>query len=134
MAKKGLKTVTSGTKTLSVPKRGSTSSKILVTGKSGDYEWLPQPPKFANQRHAMLYGFSLAGVDGYTREQAAKAANINLRSCFWKRAGELIDFSYLEKVMVGGEQLTRKSDLDGDQGVWRITKEGRKQLEMWGWR
>jgi hypothetical protein len=133
MAKKGLKTVTSGMKTLSVPKRGSKSTNVTLN-QMVDWSTGAAPPRFANQRHAMLYGFSLAGIDGYTREQAAKAANINLRSCFWKRAGELIDFSYLEKVMVGGEQLTRKSDLDGDQGVWRITKEGRKQLEMWGWR
>lgn len=89
-------------------------------------------PRFANQRHAMLYGFSLAGEDGYTDEQAAKAASLNLRSCYWKRASELRQFGYLESMKDSGAPLTRKSDLGGMQQVWRITRAGKHQLEMWG--
>jgi hypothetical protein len=93
--------------------------------------------EFVHQRHRMLYGFGLAGERGYTDEQAAKAAGVNLRSCFWKRAGELRKFGYIEPVRIvsgpdKGWQEMRKGDLGGTQGVWRITKAGRHQLQVWG--
>lgn len=115
-------------------KIGDDGRKLLAMGVPVSDETFSLP-RFANQRHAMLYGFSLAGDDGYTDEQAAKAAGLNLRSCFWKRASELRQFGYILPVKNDdGTWLTRKSDLGGTQQVWRMTKAGKKQLELWGWR
>lgn len=87
--------------------------------------------KFVNQRHAMLAGFADAGKTGYTDEQAAKAMKLNLRSCFWKRAGELREMGLIEPLILKGEHMTRTGDAGAAQGVWKITTEGRNQLRMW---
>lgn len=87
--------------------------------------------RFVNQRHAMLSGFSQAGVKGVTAEQAAELAGVSMRSCFWKRASELRKRDFLEPVLHRGEQEFRKSSADGFQGVWKITPAGREQLREW---
>lgn len=87
--------------------------------------------KFKNQRHAMLSGFSQAGVKGATAEQAAELAGVSMRSCYWKRAGELRDRDLLEPVVRKGEQEFRVSGANGYQGVWKISALGRQQLKDW---
>ena len=89
------------------------------------------PTAFKNQRHAMLAGFADAGKTGYTDEQAAKAMKMNLRSCFWKRAGELREMNLIEPLVLRGEHQHRVGDAGAPQGVWKITPEGRQQLKMW---
>lgn len=86
---------------------------------------------FANQRHAMLYGFSQSGTKGATAEQAADLAGVSLRSCFWKRASELRKKEYLEPVIRKGEQEFRQSEAGGFQTVWKITTEGKAKLREW---
>jgi transposase len=89
------------------------------------------PARFANQRHAMLAGFSQAGVKGATAEEAAEMAGVSMRSCYWKRASELRGKELLEPVVRKGEQEFRISGANGHQGVWKITPAGRQQLKAW---
>ena len=89
------------------------------------------PARFANQRHAMLTGFNMAGAKGATAEQAAEMAGVSMRSCFWKRASELRTEEFLEPVMRKGEQESRMSATGGNQSVWKISPTGRQQLKMW---
>ena len=86
---------------------------------------------FVNQRHAMLWGFSLAGAKGATAEQAADLSGVSIRSCFWKRASELRKKEYLEPVIRKGEQEFRQSEAGGFQTVWKISPEGKAKLREW---
>lgn len=88
------------------------------------------PARFANQRHAMLAGFSQAGVKGFTDEQAAQAIG-NERRGYWVRASELRKKNFIEPVIRKGEHEIRESSQGGFQTVWKITPAGRQQLKAW---
>lgn len=86
--------------------------------------------RFTNQRHAMLTGFSMAGVKGFTDEEAAQAIG-NERRGYWVRASELRKKNFIEPVLKKGEQEMRESSQGGFQTVWKITAAGRQQLKAW---
>lgn len=87
--------------------------------------------RFVSQRHAMLSGFAMAGVKGFTDEEAAQAIG-NERRGYWVRASELRKKDFIEPVMKKGEHEVRESSQGGFQTVWKITPAGRQQLKAWG--
>lgn len=46
-------------------------------------------PKITDQHRILLIEFERAGQDGLTDEEAADRAGLPVRSCWWKRCGEL---------------------------------------------
>lgn len=75
-----------------------------------------------------------------TDEQMAIAAQVPMRSCFWKRCGELREAGLIEWVRdpETGQRRTARSTLGGDQGLNRITDAGKAHLARtqpsdWHW-
>jgi hypothetical protein len=64
-----------------------------------------------SQKAKLLEAYARAGARGLTDEQAAELAGLNMRSCFWKRCGELRQDGYIAET---GEHRI------GDAGVARL--------------
>lgn len=71
----------------------------------------------AGSQKAKLLGAFAEGE--YTDEEAAVRAGLSLRSCFWKRCGELRDAGLIEFT---GQ--TRRGSAGSACGVSRITEQG----------
>lgn len=74
-----------------------------------------------SQRARLLAAYASAPAAGYTDEEAAQAAGLPERACWWKRCGELRDAD-----LIGWTGATRDSPTSGGaQGVCAITELGR---------
>lgn len=70
-----------------------------------------------SQKALLLEAFRVAGPDGLTDEEAAEAAGVSMRSCFWKRCGELRQDGRIGVLRrLDGSVVTRM----GGSGVSRI--------------
>jgi hypothetical protein len=81
-----------------------------------------------NQRLRLLAQYPAAGETGLNAEEAAKAAGVSLRSCFWKRISELAQDRCIEELVVAGRTVTRKGDAGVDRNVYVLTTVGRAVL------
>lgn len=77
-----------------------------------------------NQRLRLLAQYPGAGRTGLTDEEACKAAELSLRSNYWKRCGELRQDRCIEQQVVEGREVTRKGDAGVDAMVCTITPVG----------
>lgn len=77
-----------------------------------------------NQRLRLLAAYPAAGGNGLTAEEAAYAAEVGIRSCWWKRISELAQDRCIEELVVGGRTVTRKGDAGVDRIVYKITGVG----------
>lgn len=80
------------------------------------------------QRLRLLAVYPAAGEVGLTAEEAAKAAGVSLRSCFWKRVSELAQDGDIEQQVRDGEEVTRKGDAGVECNVYVLTPAGRAKL------
>lgn len=71
------------------------------------------------QKAALLAAYQAAGAAGLTDEEAAEAAGISLRSCYWKRCGEL-----RQDGVIAPTGQTRSGDAGVDRIVCRATSTG----------
>jgi hypothetical protein len=80
----------------------------------------------SSQQGRLLMAFAEAGNDGLTDEQARERAGIDVRSCWWKRCGELRSRGLIEPAENSRGDRVRRT---GGAGVARIvsvvTPEGR---------
>lgn len=83
-----------------------------------------------SQKHRLLDAYY--SLPDATDEEAAKAAGLNLRSCFWKRSSELREDGLIEPVLVGGEPLTRRGDAGVERIVCRISRAGIETVKRLG--
>lgn len=72
------------------------------------------------QKAKLLQAYAQAGDRGLTDEEAAELAGLNMRSCFWKRCGELRQDGYISET---GQ--TRNGDAGVARLVSAITETGR---------
>lgn len=76
-------------------------------------------PRAGSQKALLLDAYAEAGARGLTDEEAAAAAHLPLRSCWWKRCGELRQGGFITPT--GDERL---GEAGSPRIVCRITKEG----------
>lgn len=77
-----------------------------------------------NQQFRLLRQFRRAGDMGLTDEEAADQAGL-LRSCFWKRCGELREkglIVYTESKRRGSMGVSRKVSIITDKGLESLAK------------
>lgn len=77
-----------------------------------------------NQRLRLLAVYPAAGETGLTAEEAAYAAEVNMRSCWWKRVSELAQDRCIEQQVRDGEPVTREGDAGVERNVYVITPVG----------
>lgn len=77
-----------------------------------------------NLRLRLLVQYREAGTVGLTDEEAAEKAGIGMRSCPWKRSGELRQDRLIEQQIAGGVPLVRKGTSGVDQMVCVVTGPG----------
>jgi hypothetical protein len=75
-----------------------------------------------------IYGQSYPGISDYNDFEAARAAGL-LKSCYWKRCGELRDKGLIEVVYnEDASELTRMGDMGSLRKVCAITPKGKALL------
>jgi hypothetical protein len=87
----------------------------------------------SSQKAKLLRVFGDAN-EPLTSEEACIAAGINIRSCHWRRCGELAnDDGLLEVFHINGVKYTKKSSLGEHNVTYVITPAGRRKLkELFG--
>ena len=65
-------------------------------------------------------------------EEAAVEAGINIRSCHWKRCGELAEDGLLEVFKIAGVDYTKISSMGEHNRTYVITDAGRRKLKELG--
>lgn len=80
-----------------------------------------------SQRAKILMAYLAAGIEGCTDDQAARSAEVSMRSCYWKRCGELRQAGLIEPMVAGDEDIpvTREGESGTSRTVCVITPEGR---------
>jgi hypothetical protein len=82
------------------------------------------------QKAILLSAFADAGSDGLNDEQAAERAGVNMRSCWWKRCGELRDLGLIQFLFdAQGNEITRVATSGVARKVSVITPLGRDTLQ-----
>ena len=71
-----------------------------------------------SQKALLLSAYAIAGARGLTDEEAAAAAGLSIRSCYWKRCGELRQDGYI------AEAGKRPGEAGVDRIVCAITSTG----------
>lgn len=104
---------------------GRTRADDHATSEAGARSVAVRAP---NQRLRLLAAYPAAGEEGLTAEEAAYAAKVKIRSCWWKRVSELAQDRCIEELVVGGRTVTRKGDAGVDRNVYVITNVGRAVL------
>jgi hypothetical protein len=103
----------------------------LVPRRPGDHR-APEPDQILgrvtadSQRGRILLAYWEAGSSGFTDDEAAQAAKIPDRSCWWKRSSELRQAGLIEPIKDADDNpMTRLSEFSGSaRVVCVITPEG----------
>lgn len=95
-----------------------------VTEKIGAQDVAKRAP---TQRERLLMAYADQFM-GLTDEQAADAAGL-LRSCYWKRCGELRALGLITTEEVDGKLLTRRGSAGTERIICWITEEGESHLD-----
>jgi hypothetical protein len=82
-----------------------------------------------NQRMQLLLQYREAAEQGLTDEEAARAAGLFERTCYWKRCGELRQDGYVERISGYG---VRMGSAGTNRIVCAITDVGLRKLTSLG--
>lgn len=110
----------------------SIQPKVIVPMRKPGLDLAPPPESVLgevspdSQRGRLLLAYAEIGEMGHTDEEAARAAQIPDRSCWWKRCGELRRAGLIEPVIAGEDDIPvqRVGSAGTMRTVCRITPEG----------